>query len=105
MVFIQPLLCLLQLQRTLKNCDAEKTDAQDRVSELTASSSTLQTAKRKAEQQLATLQEEYEEMEGEARESGEKLRKAMEQNSRLQTDVMSQREQLTQLEKAKVHWF
>ena len=72
------------------------------MSELTASSSSLQSSKRKAEQQLATMQEEFEEMESESRENAEKLRKAMEQNSRLQSETMSQREQLNHLEKAKV---
>ena len=92
----------VQAQRALKASDAEKTDAQDRVNELTSSTSSLQSAKRKAEQQLATLQEEYEDMETEARENGEKLRKAMEQNARLQSEQMTTRDQLSTLEKAKV---
>ena len=55
-----------------------------------------------AEQQLATFQEEFEEAEAEAREKGEKLRKAMEQCARLQSENMSTKEQLNSLEKAKV---
>ena len=48
-------LCL-QLQRSLRTCDGEKTEAQERVVELSTSNSSLQSAKRKAEQQLASLQ-------------------------------------------------
>lgn len=77
-------------------------EAQDRVQELQASTSSLQTAKRKAEQSLATLQEEYEELEGEAHENADKLRKAMEQNGRLQSEIVSDKEKLHGLEKAKV---
>ena len=92
----------MQTQRALKASDAEKNDAQDRVNELTTSTSSLQSAKRKAEQQLATLQEEYEDIETEARENGEKLRKAMEQNARMQSEQMTTRDQLSALEKSKV---
>ena len=73
------------------------------MSELTTSTSSLQAAKRKAEQQLTNLQEEYEDMETEAKENGDNLRKAMEQNARLQSEHMSAKEQLSSLEKAKVH--
>lgn len=59
--------------------DAERTEAQDRVGDLTSQKSSLQVGKRKAEQQLSTLQEEYEEMETESRDNAEKLRKALEQ--------------------------
>ena len=45
-----------QIQRSLRTCDAEKSEAQERVTELSTSNSSLQSAKRKAEQQLATLQ-------------------------------------------------
>ena len=45
-----------QAQRSLRTCDAEKTEAQERVSELTSTNSSLQSSKRKADQQLATLQ-------------------------------------------------
>ncbi len=73
------------------------------MSELTTANSSLSSGKRKADQQLAALQEEYEETETEAKEAGEKLRKAMEQSARLQSDFMAQREQLSSLEKAKVN--
>ncbi len=72
------------------------------MTELTTINSSLSSGKRKAEQQLASLQEEYEETESEARETGEKLRKAMEQSARLQSDYMSQKEHLSSVEKAKV---
>lgn len=72
------------------------------MSELTSSTASLQSARRKAEQQLATLQEEYEDIETEAKDNAEKLRKAMEQNARLQSEQMSTKEQLTSLEKSKV---
>ena len=91
-----------QVQRALRTSDAEKTEAQERVTELSTTNSSLQSAKRKAEQLLATLQEEYEELEMEAKENGDKLRKNMEQSARLQSDYMSQKEHLTSLEKAKV---
>lgn len=72
--------CLaVQVQRQLKSIDAERTEAQDRVSDLTTQKTTIQAGKRKAEQQLSTLQEEYEEMETESRDNAEKLRKALEQ--------------------------
>lgn len=64
--------------------DAERTEAQERVGDLTSQKSSLQAGKRKAEQQLSTLQEEYEEMETESRDNAEKLRKAMEQARSLQ---------------------
>lgn len=85
------------MQRTLKAAEAERNDQSDRVSELTAQNSSLQAAKRKAEQLFSTLQvsvacsfiqhalllcwlqEEYDEMEGESKENAEKLRKSLEQ--------------------------
>ena len=91
-----------QVQRALRTSDAEKTEAQERVTELSTTNSSLQSGKRKAEQLLATLQEEYEEMEMEAKENGDKLRKTMEQSARLQSDCMSQKEKVASLEKAKV---
>lgn len=91
-----------QLQRALSTLNAEKTDAQDRVSELTASNSGLQSAKHRAEQQLANLQEEYEDMETEAKENGNNLKKVMEQTARLQSDNMSAKEHVSSLEKTKV---
>ncbi len=72
------------------------------MQELLASTTTLQAAKRKAEQNLATLQEEHEEMEGEVQENSEKLRKAVEQNGRLQTELVANRNKMSALEKAKV---
>ena len=45
-----------QVQRSLKAAEAERNDQADRVSELTAQNSSLQAAKRKAEQQYSTLQ-------------------------------------------------
>ena len=87
------------MQRTLKAAEAERNDQADRVSELTTQNSSLQAAKRKAEQLLSTLQvgeyfiivvynpllwlqqEEYDEMEGESKENAEKLRKSLEQVS------------------------
>lgn len=72
------------------------------MQELLASTSTLQAAKRKAEQNLATLQEEFEEMEGEVQENGEKLRKTVEQNGRLQTELVATKNKTSGLEKAKV---
>lgn len=92
---------VLQLQRSLKTSDAEKNDAQDRVSELTASTSSLQAAKRKAEQQLASLQEENEDLEGEAKDKGERLQKVTEQSNRMQAELMATKEKLNSLEKAK----
>ena len=72
------------------------------MQELQSSTSSLQAAKRKAEQGLATLQEEYEELEGEAHENGEKLKKAVEQNSRMQSEMVADKERLRSLEKSKV---
>ena len=92
---------VLQLQRSLKTSEAEKNDAQDRVSELTASTSSLQAAKRKAEQQLASLQEENEDLEGDAKEKGERLQKLTEQSNRMQSELMTSKEKLNSLEKAK----
>ena len=64
--------------------------------------SSLNTAKRKAEQTLANLQEEYEELETEAHESGENLKKAAEQNSRMQAEMVTDKEKIHGLEKSKV---
>lgn len=72
------------------------------MQELQTSTSTLQSAKRKAEQSLATLQEEYEELESEAQENGEKLRKTVEQNGRLQSELVADKNKMHGLEKAKV---
>jgi len=44
------------VQRALKAADAERNDQADRVNELTAQNSSLQGAKRKAEQMFSTLQ-------------------------------------------------
>lgn len=80
----------------MKAAEAERNDQADRVSELTAQNSSLQAAKRKAEQLFSTLQvsqslctiyntllwslqEEYDEMEGESKDNAEKLRKGLEQ--------------------------
>ena len=71
------------------------------MSELSTSNSSLQAAKRKAEQQLASLQEENEELETEAKEKGEKLQKITDQNNRTQSELMAAKERLNSLEKAK----
>ena len=63
----------------MKAAETERNDQADRVSELTAQNSSLQAAKRKAEQMFSTLQEEYDEMEGESKDNAEKLRKSLEQ--------------------------
>ena len=67
------------MQRQLKTIDAERTESQERAAELQSAKDSLQAGKRKAEQQLTTLQEEYEEIETENRENAERLRKTMEQ--------------------------
>ena len=72
------------------------------MQELQTSTSSLQAAKRKAEQSLATLQEEHEELETEAHEHSEKLRKTVEQNGRLQSEMLADKEKLSSLEKSKV---
>lgn len=72
------------------------------MQELQVSSGSLQAAKRKAEQALATLQEEYDELETESHENGEKLKKAVEQNSRMQSEMVADKERLRGLEKSKV---
>ena len=72
------------------------------MQELQTSVNSLNTAKRKAEQGLATLQEEYEELESEAQENGENLKKAAEQNSRMQTEMVADKEKMRSLEKSKV---
>ena len=63
----------------MKTIDAERTESQERLVELQSAKDSLQAGKRKAEQQLTTLQEEYEEIETENRENAERLRKSMEQ--------------------------
>ena len=50
---------------------------------------------------MASLQEENEELEGEAKEKGERLQKVTEQNNRMQSELMSTKEKLNSLEKAK----
>ena len=66
------------------------------------STSSMNAAKRKAEQTLATLQEEYEELEADNLENGENLKKVAEQNSRLQAEMVSDKERIRTLEKSKV---
>ncbi len=73
------------------------------MSELTTANFSLSSGKRKADRQLAALQEDYEEIEAEANEAQENLLKAMEQSARLQSDSTTQREHLSRLEKAKVN--
>lgn len=63
----------------MKTIDAERTESQERAAELQSAKDSLQAGKRKAEQQLTTLQEEYEEIETENRENADRLRKTMEQ--------------------------
>lgn len=72
------------------------------MQELQTSTSSLNAAKRKAEQALAALQEEHEELEVESHENGEKLKKAVEQSSRMQTEMVADKEKLRGLEKSKV---
>ena len=74
------------MQRQFKSADAERVELQDRLNELQSLKESLQTGKRKAEQQLSSLQEEFEEMEGENRDNAEKLRKAMEQVCNIHTN-------------------
>ena len=93
---------VLQIQRALRSSDAEKVEAQDRVSELTTSTSSLQSAKRKADQELVTLKDELEDLESESTQNAEKLRKALEQNGRLQSENVSAKDRLASVEKAKV---
>lgn len=90
-----------QLTRSLRTSETEKSDAQDRVAELTTSNSSLQAAKRKADQHVASLQEENEDLEGEAKEKGEKLQKVTDQSNRMQAELMATKEKLSSLEKAK----
>ena len=115
----------------MKNIDSEKSEAQDCVNELTVQKTSLQTGKRKAEQQLSHLQEENEEMETEHRSNSDKLRKAMEQvclreregerkrylsdyvvllvhppfrqGARMQSQMMTMKDKLSKTEKAKVY--
>lgn len=47
------------------------------------------------------MQEENEDLETEAKEKGEKLQKATDQNNRMQSELMSTKERLSSLEKAK----
>ena len=93
---------LEQAQRNLKNSDAERNEATDRVGELVAKVSSLESARRKAEQQVTMLQEELDEHEAETKDNADKLRHAMEQNARLQSDLLSQQETANGLEKQKV---
>ena len=72
------------------------------MSELSTTNSALQSGKRKAEQALSTLQEEFEELENDAKENSDKLRKTTELSARLQSENSSQKEQLTSLERAKM---
>ena len=91
-----------QTQRNLKNSDAEKNEANDRVAEMTSKVSSVETARRKAEQQVTLLQEELDEHEAETKDNADKLRHAMEQNARAQSDILSQQETVNGLEKQKV---
>lgn len=90
-----------QLTRNLRTSDTEKTEAQDRVAELTTANSSIQAAKRKADQHVASLQEENEDLESEAKEKGEKLQKVTDQSNRMQSELMATKEKLSSLEKAK----
>ena len=59
-------------------------------------------SKRKVDQQLASLQGEYEELESEGKENSEKLHKATELIARYQSEVMTEKESANALEKARV---
>lgn len=93
---------LEQTQRNLKNSDAEKNEANDRVGELTTKVSSVEAARRKAEQQVTMLQEELDEHEAETKDNADKLRAAMEQNARAQSEVLSSQDTVNSLEKQKV---
>ena len=62
----------------------------------------LQGAKKRAEQSLASKVEEFEDMESELKETSDKCMKAVEQNNKLQSEVLSQKERIGTLEKSKV---
>lgn len=93
---------LEQAQRNLKNSDSEKNEANDRVSELSAKVSSVEAARRKAEQQVTMLQEELDEHEAETKDNADKLKSAMEQNARAQSDILNHQEIVNGLEKQKV---
>lgn len=93
---------LEQAQRNLKNSDAEKNEANDRVGELTTKVNSVEAARRKAEQQVTMLQEELDEHEAETKDNADKLRSAMEQNARAQSEILSSQETVNSLEKQKV---
>lgn len=101
--YTQSFVCPSQLQRSFRTSESEKVEAQDRVQELQTSTNSLSAAKRKAEQSLTTLQEEYEELESDASETGENLKKAAEQNSRMQAEMVTDKERMRGLEKSKVN--
>ncbi|KAL5473297.1 hypothetical protein EMCRGX_G027764 [Ephydatia muelleri] len=88
-------------QKSLRNIEAENADAQERLTEANNSKTSLVASKRKVDQQLATLQGEYEELESEGKENSEKLRKATELVVRYQSEVMAEKEAANALEKAR----
>ena len=77
------------MQRQYKSADAERTEAQDRLTDLQNQKNSLLAAKRKSEQQFATLQEEYEEIETDSRENADKLRKALEQVNMMGRNIIT----------------
>ena len=88
-----------QVQTSLRNVEAENADAQEKLAEANNAKAALVASKRNVDQQLATLQGEYEEMETKSK---EKLRKATELATRYQSEVISEKETSSALEKARV---
>ena len=89
-------------QRLYKNSEAERNESSDRVLELSSKVTSLEAAKRKADQQIHSLQEEFDEAESENRENSEKLKNSLEQVARLQSELFSHQESVSSLEKQKV---
>jgi myosin heavy subunit len=88
-------------QRLYKNSEAERNESSDRVLELSSKVTSLEAAKRKADQQIHSLQEEFDEAESENRENSEKLKNSLEQVARLQSELFSHQESVSSLEKQK----
>lgn len=68
---------LSQTDRARKGAENELADLSDRVGELTANNNTLASQRRKAEQELQSVQSELEEAINEARNNEDKAKKAI----------------------------
>ncbi|XP_071815059.1 uncharacterized protein [Apostichopus japonicus] len=91
-----------QSERSRKGAENELADLSDRVGELTANNNTLASQRRKAEQELQSVQSELEEAITDARNNEDKAKKAISDATRLADELRSEQEHVVHIEKVRI---